>query len=417
MLELVKLWEDEMKKKLILLTDAFPFSTGETFLENEIPYLIENFDLRIITSDITSVQTRDVDAQVYRIAPKSGYSFFEKIKYTLKFLFSVDGLQEIVEILSAKKCIRQRLLSSLYFYIQSQDFYKQFSKVGVTDASENPIIYAYWANYKLLSFTHSLKWKTIVTRMHGYDLYNERYITGRQPFKNQMDKSISKAVFVSEAGLIYYKENYKTKGDKYVVCRLGTKKPKRILNEKEKKTVFTLCSCSNVIPIKHVELIADALTQIQDIQIKWVHFGDGICFNELKRRVEKFSSNIECELKGRVSNRDVLAYYSENVVDCFITVSETEGGCPVSIMEALSYGVPVIATAVGGIPEMLQNTGNILLPKYPSVEQIVLQIRNLYAKDSIFMEKIRRENIYRWNEWFNEEVNNVKFISILKELE
>ncbi len=166
-----------------------------------------------------------------------------------------------------------------------------------------------------------------------------------------------------------------------------------------------------------MELIADALTQIQDIQIKWVHFGDGICFNELKRRVEKFSSNIECELKGRVSNRDVLAYYSENVVDCFITVSETEGGCPVSIMEALSYGVPVIATAVGGIPEMLQNTGNILLPKYPSVEQIVLQIRNLYAKDSIFMEKIRRENIYRWNEWFNEEVNNVKFISILKELE
>ena len=88
-------------------------------------------------------------------------------------MFSVDGLQEIVEILSAKKCIRQRLLSSLYFYIQSQDFYKQFSKVGVTDASENPIIYAYWANYKLLSFTHSLKWKTIVTRMHGYDLYNE----------------------------------------------------------------------------------------------------------------------------------------------------------------------------------------------------------------------------------------------------
>ena len=78
MLELVKLWEDEMKKKLILLTDAFPFSTGETFLENEIPYLIENFDLRIITSDITSVQTRDVDAQVYRIAPKSGYSFFRR---------------------------------------------------------------------------------------------------------------------------------------------------------------------------------------------------------------------------------------------------------------------------------------------------------------------------------------------------
>ena len=89
----------------------------------------------------------------------------------------------------------------------------------------------------------------------------------------------------------------------------------------------------------------------------------------------------------------------------------------INLLEALSYGVPVIATAVGGIPEMLQNTGNILLPKYPSVEQIVLQIRNLYAKDSIFMEKIRRENIYRWNEWFNEEVNNVKFISILKELE
>jgi len=46
-------------------------------------------------------------------------------------------------------------------------------------------------------------------------------------------------------------------------------------------------------------------------------------------------------------HNDVLNYYASNPVDVFINTSSSEG-LPVSIMEAMSFGIPVIATNVGG---------------------------------------------------------------------
>lgn len=49
-----------------------------------------------------------------------------------------------------------------------------------------------------------------------------------------------------------------------------------------------------------------------------------------------------------------------NNADIFILPSYTEG-LPISILEAMSYKLPVISTPVGGIPEVIENGGNGLL--------------------------------------------------------
>ena len=64
---------------------------------------------------------------------------------------------------------------------------------------------------------------------------------------------------------------------------------------------------------------------------------------------------------GALSNNNVLKFYAESNIDIFINVSSTEG-LPVSIMEAQSFGIPSIATDVGGTREIVINnlTGQLV---------------------------------------------------------
>ena len=59
-------------------------------------------------------------------------------------------------------------------------------------------------------------------------------------------------------------------------------------------------------------------------------------------------------------NEKIMDFLKLNSVNVFLNVSTTEG-LPVSIMEALSFGIPVIATDVGGVGELVnERTGKLL---------------------------------------------------------
>lgn len=107
--------------------------------------------------------------------------------------------------------------------------------------------------------------------------------------------------------------------------------------------------------------------------IHWTHFGGGPLLEDIKNSCVKYFNNsgnnesgnnnsdtvkdsisIIVNLRGTVEHSKILEYYRDNGANVFILVSRTEG-VPVSIMEALSYGIPVIATNVGGVSEIFRN--------------------------------------------------------------
>ena len=82
---------------------------------------------------------------------------------------------------------------------------------------------------------------------------------------------------------------------------------------------------------------------------------EGGCGKELRTLA---GDNNSIVFTGPISNRDLKLAYSS--ADLFVLSSLLEG-CPLALLEAMSFGKPIVATSVGLIPEVIQNRINGLL--------------------------------------------------------
>ena len=67
----------------------------------------------------------------------------------------------------------------------------------------------------------------------------------------------------------------------------------------------------------------------------------------IEDNISSLPSTISVKIMGRMKNKDIYSLYEKEKPDLFINLSSSEG-IPVSIMEAMSFGIPVISTDVGG---------------------------------------------------------------------
>jgi len=93
---------------------------------------------------------------------------------------------------------------------------------------------------------------------------------------------------------------------------------------------------------------------------KLVIFGDGYLEQELKEHVARLGLEGAVLFPGHTSN--LLAYLSK--VDLFVMSSHTEG-LPIILLEAMALALPIVATKVGGIPQVLDEgrCGELVEPK------------------------------------------------------
>jgi glycosyltransferase involved in cell wall biosynthesis len=159
---------------------------------------------------------------------------------------------------------------------------------------------------------------------------------------------------------------------------------------------FVVTSIGRLYPVKNqVELIKAAGTILREYNdIKFVIVGDGPLLDELRGRINSMRFNRKILLLGR---RDDIADIL-NMSDVFILPSLYEG-FPLTIIEAMQHELPVIASNVGGIPEMFDETTGILVNPTNSGE-IVAAIQTLYNNTElrIFMKKAALKRV---NTMFN----------------
>jgi colanic acid/amylovoran biosynthesis glycosyltransferase len=141
------------------------------------------------------------------------------------------------------------------------------------------------------------------------------------------------------------------------------------------------------VPVKRLDRMIEALrlfaSQHEQIKTSWTHIGDGPLFDEIRElagvRLAGIS-NLSFEFLGDMPNQAVKTYYLDTPVDLFMNTSESEG-MGVSIMEAMSAGVPALAPDVGGVSCLVSNECGALLSSCPSAQEIAAAIGRVALED------------------------------------
>ena len=123
------------------------------------------------------------------------------------------------------------------------------------------------------------------------------------------------------------------------------------------------------------------------------------------------SENIKIEFHGQKQNHEVIDFLSRNYIDAFVNVSISEG-LPVSIMEAISFGIPVIATDVGGVKEIVNEVTGILMEKDINKAKLSNTLDGINTTFDL-LPNDRTEIRNFWSENFNAKKNYYDFCKML----
>jgi glycosyltransferase involved in cell wall biosynthesis len=393
-----------MKKKIYLFTDTFPYGSSETFLANELPFTAMAFDKVVIIPLHGKGEIRDMPSNVELWESLLSFSPKKKLSLLIKGKFNITPIFWALPEFFNKKVFLSLTRCWLFFtsllLTRAILANRSFRQKLYANIEPEDILYFYWSDKSalLLPFLRKrLNNKTIV-RFHGSDLYEE--VKGYIPFRNFLFPSIDVAITVSEHGKLYLQQRYpKALLRTIEVSRLGTLH--HGLNPYKKTDIFHIVTCSNLIPLKRVELLIEALALL-NMPLKWTHIGHGPLMTELKVKVATLSPKVAVCFKGKLSNVEVMAFYKTTPVNVFVNVSSSEG-VPVSIMEALSFGIPVLATNVGGTSEIVDNAVGVLLPSTLTKKELATQIQNIKNLTDSEYKLLRKNARIRWEKCCNAE--------------
>jgi glycosyltransferase involved in cell wall biosynthesis len=117
---------------------------------------------------------------------------------------------------------------------------------------------------------------------------------------------------------------------------------------------------------------------------------------------------------GKMMHGEVMEFFKEIPFHLFISLSESEG-LPVSMMEAISFGIPILSTDVGGVKEIVtKETGVLVEPSinHEDIASIIDDWKLTGLSSEIFRQGVRRF----WEENFSAATNYPAFIKELKDL-
>ncbi len=148
-----------------------------------------------------------------------------------------------------------------------------------------------------------------------------------------------------------------------------------------------ILTVSRLKKIKGIDVLIHAfysvLKEFRDIELLII--GDGDYRNNLIKIVHRLDLTNKVKFLGNILNDNLPDYY--NLSDIFVLPTLAKEGLPWVIVEAMACRIPVIASNIGGIPNVIKDMENGLLFKTGNVkdlkEKILLLLHNPQLKDKI----------------------------------
>lgn len=241
--------------------------------------------------------------------------------------------------------------------------------------------------FKLVHFFHSngLKFEMLYENFPKLrrSLY-ARYIEKR--FDSTIEL-LDKAVFIAKIGQInFLKTNpqfdkLKTTYFHNGIDDISTDKKIEISELPGKKNYkYRLCCTGTISERKGQYLILNALSKLDKEILKDIHvtlIGTGSQISFLKEFVLEHDIDKHVSFEGRVDNDKIYKYLAQ--ANIYILMSNNEG-LPISIIEAMRSGLPIISAKVAGIPELVKEHYNGMLIE-PNEFELLKILNNISEYD------------------------------------
>lgn len=412
--------KETTREHMILITNRYPFLPGEQFLETEMKYMSALFHKIDIASVNGSGEQRPVPdrVHVYQLPGRAGGT-----KKYIQTFYSIasdpQGRRWLRTELPKAKALGSKALIQLANWLghalrirdEIEDKWLKAPNFDKNDA----VFYSYWLTPSALALA-MLKEKDpkifAVSRAHGGDVYDYRHSPPYLPFQEKIISFLDSVHMISEDGKKHLEMKYPDADADILVNRLGTEQP-GFTTEPSSDGVLRIVSCSYIKPVKRLGLIVDALKKTNR-NIHWTHIGDGDQRQEIENRAKnELPSHVSYEFKGHWTQQQIFDFYRTQPVDLFVNVSESEG-IPVTIMEAFSTSIPVIATDVGGVKELVNEKNGFLIPGDVAPEQLAGFIESFASLSDEQKAAYRANAFSTWeNEYFAQK-NYREFLLSLK---
>lgn len=339
-------------KLVLVVTSTFPFGQGEEFFEAEIRGLIAS-GMKII---LVPLWPR---GSLRQGVSDLNYITLKRTKVRLGVFLSSFFHLTWSEIRTTRK-IRLPLIQRYLKESLAASYGPQLAKI--VSELQVSLIHAYWASGPAMLAMYTSRLSTVGWTFSGHsgDLIDSVDLAKKV-------KSSDGIRCISERGYQVLKQAADVDVSP-VIIHLGVEVPLTGVTQSQTSN-FKIACVGNLIPIKNHKTLFDAIRLIKNSGINFSVdiIGSGPLEIELKRYVEVLNLEKFIFFRGQMVHSKLMEEYSREhyqliVLASGVADSGQQEGIPVTLMEAMSYGIPVVSTETGAIPELITRELDLLVP-------------------------------------------------------
>ena len=350
-----------MASTLIYITSTFPFGgiTEQSFIMPELEPLAHAFDRIILVPEHLDAEAPmcplpggvETDTRFAK-ANCQPASLASQLKDAIHPKFAAALIHGGTNVLHYSH------FRSLLSFFSSARRFADFIQSNYPPESGKYTFYTFWCHYCTTAFAliPNAGNAKIVSRAHGYDIFDHRVTYRSHYLRRQTFKRLTALYPQSSDGAEYILSHYPFIADKISVQFLGNTRIYHATNPPADSDEITFCTVARFHPVKRLPQTAALLCRLAAAhpgrRFRWILMGDGPDRPAIEAEARKAPANLAIEMRGQMANADIQRLYATRHIDFFLLLSSSEG-TPIALCEALAYGIPVVASHVGGMPTML----------------------------------------------------------------
>ncbi|MDP3794486.1 MAG: glycosyltransferase family 4 protein, partial [bacterium] len=162
---------------------------------------------------------------------------------------------------------------------------------------------------------------------------------------------------------------------------------------------------------KGADLLPEIIRELDDEHSVCFIIGEGPERRAIESRIKNYGLKERARFCGAVPNRDLYQYYA--VADALIMPSREEG-FPRVLLEAMAFGVPFVASDVGGVRDIIPPSMYEYLVSGDDPQDFALSLRQLLVENASVLDELRYL-LYAWVQRYDIDAVSRLFVELTRE--